>query len=191
MLATRVRSVGHRSVACDAPRPRDHRYRVTMSPPPERPPEPPPAPPAAAASKPPLLRHPWRVAIVAAVAVAVLNLGLILVNASDTSDTARVLPNTVESVFPVPGSIARLQDTIVVDLRDDLTGVLLIDGAEVPEDQTERVVPLGQLSFRTGKDRDLTRFEPGDHAVTVLYWKQGKRRPAQPGSYSWSFRAGA
>ena len=147
------------------------------------PPHPPP--------RPPLLRHPWRVAIVAVIALALLNLGIVLLDTSDTSETGRVLPSTVESVFPEPGSLARLQDTIVVDLRDDLTGVLVIDRAEVPEDQTERVVPLAQVRFRPGKDRDLTRFEPGDHAVTILYWKQGKPRPTQPGSYSWSFRAGA
>ncbi len=141
--------------------------------------------------RPPLLRHPWRAAIVAVIAIAVLNLGIVLLDASDTSVTGRTLPSTVESVFPEPGSIARLQDTIVVDLRDDLTGVLVIDRAEVPEDQTDRVVPLAQVGFRPGDDRDLTRFEPGNVNVTILYWKQGKARPAQPGSYSWSFRAGA
>jgi len=128
---------------------------------------------------------------VAVIALALVNLGIVLLDASDTSETGIVLPSTVESVFPEPGSLARLQDTIVVDLRDDLTGVLVIDGAEVPEDQTERVVPLAQVSFRPGDDRDLTAFTPGSHAVTILYWKQGKPRPAQPGSYSWSFRAGA
>jgi len=131
------------------------------------------------------------VAIVAAISLALLNLGIVLLNSSDTSETGLVLPSTVESVFPEPGSIARLQDTIVVDLRDDLTGVLVIDGAEVPEDQTDYVVPLAQVGFRPGDDRDLARFEPGSHAVTILFWKQGKPRPAQPGSYSWSFRAGA
>ncbi len=143
------------------------------------------------AARPPLVRHPWRWAIVAVIALAVLNLGIILLDATDTTETGRTLPSTVESVFPEPGSLARLQDTIVVDLRDDLTGVLLIDGAEVPEDQMDRVVPLAQVSFRPGEDHDLVRFEPGEHAVTVQYWKQGKPRPSQPGTYSWSFRAGA
>ena len=168
-----------------------------MATPPEAPsPAPPPGAPqtgpgASRPSRPPLLQHPWRVAIVAAIAIAILNLGVVLLDASDTSETGRTLPSTVESVFPEPGSIARLQDTIVVDLRDDLTGVLVIDRAEVPEDQTDRVVPLAQVGFRPGEDRDLTRFEPGNVGVTILYWKQGKPRPAQPGSYSWSFRAGA
>ncbi|MFO7591478.1 MAG: hypothetical protein R6X23_11380 [Acidimicrobiia bacterium] len=148
-------------------------------------------PPPAGDARRPLLRHPGRVAIVAVIAIAILNLGIVLLDASDTSETGIVLPSTVESVFPEPGSLARLRDTIVVDLRDDLTGVLVIDGAEVPEDQTDRVVPLAQVSFRPGDDRDITAFTPGSHAVTIRYWKQGKPRPAQPGSYSWSFRAGA
>ena len=147
--------------------------------------------PPAGESRAPLFRHPGRVAIVAVIALALVNLGIVLLDASDTSETGIVLPSTVESVSPEPGSLARLQDTIVVDLRDDLTGVLVIDGAEVPEDQTDRVVPLAQVSFRPGDDRDITAFTPGSHAVTIRYWKQGKPRPAQPGSYSWSFRAGA
>ena len=138
-----------------------------------------------------LFRHPWRIAIVAAILVTVLNLAVVLVSASDTSDTARSFPGTVAAVLPEPGSLSRLQDTVAADLRDDLTGVLVIDGVEVPEDQLERVVALGQVSFRPGPDQDLTRFEPGVHTVTVVYWKQGKMRPTRPDSYTWSFRAGA
>jgi hypothetical protein len=137
-----------------------------------------------------LFRHPWRVAIVVGVLVVVANLGVFLLAESDTSREGRTFPNTIDTVIPLPGEITRVRDTVTADLRDDLTGVLVIDGTEVPEDQLERVVPLGQVSFRPGPDRDLSRFAPGDHTITVLYWSQKTDRPARPGSYSWSFRAG-
>jgi hypothetical protein len=141
--------------------------------------------------RPPLFLHPWRWVIVGAVLLVVLNLGVVLLSQSDTQPQGRTLPSTVDSVSPRPGELARLQDTITADLRDDLTGVLVIDGAEVPEDQLERIIPLGAMSFRPGPDQDLARFEPGEHTVAVYYWPQGKPRPSNPSVYSWRFRAGA
>jgi hypothetical protein len=138
-----------------------------------------------------MLRHPWRWIVVALVVLVVLNLGVLALDQSDTSTGGRTLPSAVDSVTPAPGELVRLQDTIGADLRDDLTGVLVLDGAEIPEDQLERVIPLAQVSFRPGPDQDLASFEAGEHTLVVLYWPQGKPRPARPSSYSWSFRAGA
>jgi len=135
--------------------------------------------------------HPWRWVIVAVVVIAALNLAIFGLSSSDTSPEGRTLPSTIDSLTPPPGELIRLQDTIGADLRDDLTGVLLLDGVEIPEDQLERVVPLASVTFRPGPDQDLERFEAGEHTLTVLYWEQGKPRPANPDSYSWSFRAGA
>lgn len=135
--------------------------------------------------------HPWRWAIVAVVAIAALNLVVFGLASSDTSPEGRTLPSTIDALTPPPGELIRLQDTVGADLRDDLTGVLLLDGVEIPEDQLERVVPLAIVSFRPGPDQDLERFEAGEHTLTVLHWEQGKPRPANPDSYSWSFRAGA
>jgi hypothetical protein len=142
-------------------------------------------------ARPPIFQHPWRLVITAVVLLAVLNLGILLFSQSDTRREGRNLPSTIDTLNPLPGEIIRVSDTITADLRNDLTGVLLIDGAEVPEDQTDRVVPLGEISFRPGSDKDLTKFTPGLHTATVLYWEQGKERPKKPGAYAWSFRAGA
>lgn len=142
-------------------------------------------------TRPPIFQHPWRLVITAVVLLAVLNLGILLFSQSDTRREGRNLPATIDTLNPLPGEIIRVSDTITADLRNDLTGVLLIDGAEVPEDQTDRVAPLGEVSFRPGPDKDLTKFTPGLHTATVVYWEQGKSRPKKPGAYSWSFRAGA
>jgi hypothetical protein len=152
-------------------------------------------PPAAtapgAARRQPLLHHPWRWVLAGAVVLVVLNLGIFALDQSDTSPGGRTLPNTIDSLTPPPGELIRPQDTIGADLRDDLTGVLVLDGVEIPEDQLERVVPLAQVAFRPGTDQELERFDPGAHNLTVLYWPQGKERPKNPGSYPWSFRVGA
>jgi len=163
-------------------------------------PTPAPAPPVA--PRPPLITHPGRVATVVLMLGAVITLAIVGLSRAQT-DTgiardAPAAPSAVETLIPGPGELAGRQDTITVDLRDDLTGVLIVDppgdptpadAFEVPEDQMERVVPLGQLSWRPGDGQELERFEAGNYTVTVLYWPQAKPRPEQPSAYSWTFRA--
>jgi len=157
--------------------------------------------PNAAGSRAParkVFQHPGRVAIVVVALLAVLNLGILLLNTSDTSLVTRnPLPVAVESVSPQPGSITGPIDTITVDLDDRLTGVLLVKtgGAyvEIPEDQLARVPELGQVSFRPGPGKEITKFRTGENDVVVLYWSKTRigGRPAHPASYSWSFQVRA
>jgi len=146
----------------------------------------------------PLFQHPGRVAIVVIALLAVLNLGVILLHSSDTSPGGRApLPAAVESVAPLPGSIAGPIDTVTVDLDNSLTGVLLIKQSgryvEIPEDQLDRVVELGQVSFRPGPGKEITKFSAGTNDVLVYYWSRTRvgGRPAHPASYAWSFQVKA
>ena len=87
----------------------------------------------------PLFRHRGG-AIVAVGPSAVLNLGVILVANSDTTPGGKAaLPTDIESISPENGALAGLVDDVTVNLRDNLTGVLVIDGVEIPEDQLKRV----------------------------------------------------
>lgn len=143
-------------------------------------------------ARPPLFRHPWRVAIVVLGLIAVLNLGiLVLHNADTTRQTAAGLPFTIESINPTPGELIRPQDTVTVQLRSDLTGALVLDGQEIPDNDLSRVAGLGQVSFRPGPGKDLAQFSPGTHTVVVEYWAATKPRPIHPNSYGWTFRVGA
>ena len=152
----------------------------------------------AAAPRRKLFRHPGRVAVVVIGLLIVLNLGIVLLDNSDTSPGGlNPLPATVESVSPDPGSIAGPVDTVTVDLDDSLTGVLLIKHngryVEIPEDQLDRVVELGQIGYRPGPGKEITRFSAGENDVVVLYWSKTRPggRPKNPASYSWSFQVKA
>jgi hypothetical protein len=140
-----------------------------------------------------IFRHPGRVAIVVISLVVVLNLGIVLLNNSDTSPQGRPpLPVTVESISPERGELTGLVATVSVDLRNDLTGVLVVDGLEIPEDQLERVKELGEISFRPGPGKAITKLRTGSNEVVVKYWSQKlTNRPANPPSFGWSFRASA
>jgi hypothetical protein len=139
------------------------------------------------------MRHPGRVAIVLGVALVVLNLGVILLATADTSEKGlRPLPNDIESINPERGELTGLVDTISVDLGDGMTGVLVVDGIEIPEDQLDRVVGLQIVSFRPGPGKEIPRFRAGDNTVVVKYWPgRLQDRPANPFTFGWSFRASA
>jgi hypothetical protein len=140
------------------------------------------------------LRHPGRVAIVVVGLLAVLNLGYFLSREQDSSEPSTdELPNAIERVDPTPGSQADRRIAVTADLRDDLTGVLVIDGQRIPEDQLEPSVPnpQGIVSFRPRPDQAFSSFEAGEHTVQVLYWKQTEDEPPDPDSYGWRFRATA
>ena len=143
-------------------------------------------------ARPKAIRHPWRVAIVAIALIAVLNLVVILLANTDTSvPGTENLPVTIESVSPASGELTGLVDDVTVDLRDDLTGVLVINGTEIPEDQLERTPELGIVTFRPGPDKEFTKLRAGENRVLVYYWPSTKDRPASPSVYSWRFRAAA
>jgi hypothetical protein len=136
------------------------------------------------------IRHPWRVAIVTLGLLLVANLLVYVGFSADTTNKVRVLPSDVANVQPDPGSQVRVQDTVSVDLRDDLTGVLVVDGVELPENEVARIPSLGEISFRPGKGQVFERLEPGVHNVTVVYWPQVKPRSDGTQSFTWSFRTG-
>lgn len=152
------------------------------------------SPAAAARPRKRLFKHPGRVAVVAVTLLVVANLGVFLLNQSDTSAPGReTLPPDIEAVSPNPGDITGLVDSVSVDLADRYTGVLVIDGVEIPEDQLQRVPGIQTISFRPGPGKEITAFRPGQNTVVVKYWN-GRLvdRPAHGlFSYSWSFVAKA
>jgi hypothetical protein len=151
------------------------------------------SPAAAAPARRPLFKHPGRVAVVAISLLVVLNLGIFLFNESDTSPQGeKALPVDIEAVSPEPNQITGLIDTVTVDLADQYSGVLVIDGVEIPEDQLVFVVGIQTVSFRPGPDKAISRFRAGENDVEVKYWEgRLQDRPEKPYSFGWSFQAKA
>lgn len=135
-------------------------------------------------------RHPWRFAVVAAAFVVAANLLWLAGHTADTTDRTKTLPNAVQSVLPANGTLVSVQSSVSVDLRDDLTGVLVLDGVQIPENELSRIVPLGELSFRPGKGQVFSRLDAGVHTASVVYWPQTKSRADGTNTFTWTFRTG-
>ncbi len=136
--------------------------------------------------------HPWRVVIVVGGLALVVSLLLFLGYNSDTSDQGKQAVNSdVDQVAPAPGSLARPQDDIEVHLRSGFTGVLVLNGKRLPEDQLDIVPATSTIRFQPAEGREVSRLPAGRNDVAVLYWGQTQPEPAKPKSFGWSFQVGA
>ena len=111
---------------------------------------------------------------------------------SDTSDQGKQSLNAdIAQVRPAPGSIANQLDDIEVRLRSGLTGVIVLNGKRIPEDQLVIDNATSTISFRPAEGKEISRLPAGANDAAVLYWSQTQPEPAKPKSFAWTFRASA
>jgi hypothetical protein len=80
----------------------------------------------------------------------------------------------VEAFEPPDGSPAAVrQSRIGIDLAAGWTGVLQINGIEIPEDQLARNEPLNQVYFTPGEGKEIESLAPGPVVVAALIWRSG------------------
>lgn len=144
------------------------------------------------------------VSLVIAIGLVFVARGLIV---GVTGDERANLPATIESVTPVPDAEQALAQTnVVVDLSPGYTGVLVIDGIEIPtvdlsSVQTGQVEPGQQISippvtvyepgnhtltYTPSTNGPIDRFESGVHRVQVVHWlvAEGRERAR---TFTWQF----
>lgn len=149
----------------------------------------------------------WTLALSLVIAVGLVLIGRGLA-VSLTGDDRAKLPEQLESVEPYPEAVQVLsQSRVFVDLIPGYTGVLVVDGVELPtidiEDIDEQFeADPGQqidlpattifepgnytLTFVPSEDAPVHKFETGPHKAQVIYWKITEGRQYST-SYSWTF----
>lgn len=122
------------------------------------------------------------------VAAAVVAVGALVlaVTSSDTGTDPDVTTSAVEDLIPDRGALEVRQARVGIDLAPGYTGVLVINGVEIPEDQLERVEPLNQIYFQPREGREIEAFEPGQICVVAIYWLEGGDR-SEGQSTQWCF----
>jgi hypothetical protein len=127
------------------------------------------------------------IGLLLAIAVGVLWWGGTL--KADAPD-ASLIDAAIESLTP-PGSSPGVprQAPIIVDLAPGWTGVLTINGEEIPEDELMRNVPLNQFSFQPGPGKAIERLPAGLVVATATIWRELETREAGARSFSWTFTA--
>lgn len=142
----------------------------------------------------------------ASVAIAI---GLVLVfiglASSVTGKAAQKLPQELQSITPVRSATqVQSQEKIEVDLIDGYTGVLIVNGVELPtfsldelETKPGQQVSLPPaaifepgnytLSFTPTKDAPIEKFATGVNTVTLVYWKISDGRNFAKPAFTWQF----
>ena len=125
--------------------------------------------------------------IVISLLVAVGVAGMIFAFTEAESEPPTVTVPGVESVSPQPGSLALRQDRVIADLQSGFDGVLQIDGVEIPDDQLQRTIELGIVSFAPGPEKEFERLAPGRHRARVVFWPVSDGRGDDNRTYEWFF----
>ena len=92
------------------------------------------------------------------------------VDAPACNPTDDSLGEIVEQLFPAADSEALQQVQVGIDLGSRYTGVLVVDGVEVPPDQLVRQDALNQVFFSPGDGQVVEQWEPGRNCVRAIVW---------------------
>jgi len=107
--------------------------------------------------------------------------------AFQSSDTkAPVQIAGIESVSPTPGDLDLRQVELSADLAAGYTGILFLDGVEIPADDIQRVEATNKIALHAQPDSPYRELSPGHHCATVEYWQITQGR-SQANQYRWCF----
>ena len=97
--------------------------------------------------------------------------------------------DAVERLVPPQGSQVLRQSELGIDLAPEWTGVLQVNGIEIPEDQLRRVPAQNQVFFSPGAGQEIEELPPGRVDVTALIWRPvaGETRE-DADTVRWSFQ---
>lgn len=142
-------------------------------------------------SSPPPSSLRYRLAVTAAIAVAVAALvaGVAATETGDEDHAAVVngRPDVVEHVYPRRGAEALSQAEVGVDLAPGYEGGLILNGTVIPTDELRIVREQNQVFFAPGPDRTFESLPSGEVCVTAVVWKSSDGRGPGDLSFQWCF----
>lgn len=96
------------------------------------------------------------------------------------------LDDIVEQLFPARDSEALRQQQVGIDLGATYTGVLILNGIEIPEGELQRRPELNQVFFQPGDGLAVEELSPGRNCVVAVVWSETETREDSR-SVTWCF----
>jgi hypothetical protein len=131
-----------------------------------------------------LIVTPYRMFVTVALTAAALLMVFGFQSSKDQSK-ATCGGGAIVRLIPCPGDSGLGQGLIGVDLDSAYTGVLQVDGTEIPQDQYRTGGP-SQVYFQPGPGTETGALRPGRHAAVVIYWPVNSDR-THSATFSWTF----
>ncbi|HVE93310.1 MAG TPA: hypothetical protein VNB24_00210 [Acidimicrobiales bacterium] len=126
---------------------------------------------------------PYRVVVSMLLAAAAAGI-ITAVTMSVDEETVGIPDTRVVLVRPEPNSNALRQERIFARVADTYTGVLEVDGVEIPEDQLDRREGLSAIGFTPGPGTETGALDPGRRCARVIFWPIASTR-AESASHQW------
>ncbi len=141
--------------------------------------------------------HPARVAIVAVVVLAGINVAIWGAQSQENGPAAPQRPVAIVDLVPEEGQLSLPQGQVGAQLRTpDLTAQLLIDNQVIPQDQISGDPNLAEFFFDPGPGKEFRELSKGSHIAVVQWWPRAISTPESAkaqgklASYSWTFKVG-
>ena len=129
-----------------------------------------------------------RVVIVLILAAAAVGLVWAFSLVKEDTTTPTVKDTAIESVTPTAGSNVLRQTLIAYQLDAAYTGVLKVDGTEIPEQELEHTALTNQIGYVPGPDKATGVLRSGRHCATAEFWSRAlDRAQARPRTFEWCF----
>jgi hypothetical protein len=93
----------------------------------------------------------------------------------------------VEALIPSRDSQVPQQSRVGIDLVTGWTGVLVVNGTEVPEDELNVTPELGLVEFVPADGRTVEQLEGGRNCVTAIVWPLSEGRAEGARNVQWCF----
>lgn len=124
------------------------------------------------------------ISVLLALAVGGIVLSFSLVREDKSTPTVR--DTAITSFEPPVGAHVLRQGLIAYELDPAYTGILYVDGMEIPSEELEATALTNQLGYVPTKDKVTGVLKPGKHTATAEFWLRSKTRDSSR-SFSWSF----
>ena len=93
----------------------------------------------------------------------------------------------VEALIPDRNSQVPQQSPVGIDLVTGWTGVLVVNGVEIPEDELNVTQELGLVQFTPADGRAVEQLEGGQNCVTAIVWPLSEGRDRGARNVTWCF----
>lgn len=95
--------------------------------------------------------------------------------------------DVVEFLVPEGGSEVLQQSRVAADLAVGWTGVLVVNGTEIPEDQLIREPGQNIVEFQPGPEQVIKQLPPGPNCAQVIVWPVNDSRSRARAPVEWCF----
>jgi hypothetical protein len=96
--------------------------------------------------------------------------------------------NMVENLIPRRNSQVPQQSTVGIDLATGWTGVLQVNGVEIPQDQLQVTPQIGLVEFTPGPGKEVEHYRTGQNCVTAVIWQISDGRGVADRNINWCFQ---